>query len=203
MPFGDVGHAAEIILRHLRGHRPGVAGNVVGAGHDVHGLGLQLDHVAVHAKQHLRCRLPADAAIDAAASEEARPLVVPALGDRIAEEDNIDRLVRGEQGGIIVAVIINHPEIPAEPRAEPLSPVDARRRTLGGKQRQSKCGLQKTATFDHQIWSDNEQICGRSGPIGVTPRSLNRTCAGAAAAKAGQCGKPGPFGSPEWMKFSQ
>src|SRR5207248_9760204 len=133
-----------------------------------------------------------DPAIDATAREEAWALIVPALGDRIAEEDHVHRLVRGEQLRIIVRVIAGHSEVAPKPVVKPLVPVDARWRPLRREQWKRKRGLEEAAAGQsHQMRSSNAQISGRSGPSCATPESLNRTCAGAAGVKRGHWARPG------------
>jgi len=83
--LGLFDHGADVVLDPGDGGRAGVAGDVVGAGHDLHHAGVQVDHILAVANQHLGCGLAADAAIQHLAREEGRILNLPQFGDGVAE----------------------------------------------------------------------------------------------------------------------
>ena len=100
----DLGHAHKIVLDHLQRRRSGIAGDVVGAGHDMHRAGPQVDHILAKTKQQLRRGLPADTAADAAGAKERRRLLQPAFGDGITEEHRIDPGPGGPEFAILVTI---------------------------------------------------------------------------------------------------
>ncbi len=67
-----------------------VARHIVGAGQDVNDLRPQRDHVRAEPHQHLRRGLRTDAAVDEGAREERGVGQRPVLGDRVADEDDLD-----------------------------------------------------------------------------------------------------------------
>ena len=103
---GELRDGGDVLLDVGVGHRTGVAGDVVGAGEQDDDLRLQGEHVGAQPDEHLRRRLPADAAVDVAlpGEEAAIALVVPRVGDRIAEEHDVDLRARPADRGGVVAV---------------------------------------------------------------------------------------------------
>ena len=87
MVLRQFSHGHDVLLDHLRGFGSRVPRNVVGAGQHHHRGGLQLDDIGIHADQHLRRRLAADAAIHVWLARKIL-LQVPEVGDRIAHEDD-------------------------------------------------------------------------------------------------------------------
>ena len=98
--------ARNVLLDVGVGDRPGVAGDVVGPREEDDHLRLQGEHVGPQPDEHLRRRLPADAAVDVALPREetAVALVVPRVGDRVAEEHDVHRRTRPQERGRVVAV---------------------------------------------------------------------------------------------------
>jgi hypothetical protein len=120
MRVRQLDHRADIVLRLLRGHRAGIAGNVVGARHDVYHRRMEIDHVLPETDQHLRRGLAADAAPDPLGREEAGRHVGPILGDRIAHEDDARMLGIGHELPVSLSV---SGEVGPVSR-QPLVPVD-------------------------------------------------------------------------------
>ena len=85
MVLRQFGHSHDVLLDHLGCLRPCVAGNVVGAGQHDHRGRLQVDHIGIHANQHLRRGLPADAAVHIRLAGKVL-LQPPEVGDRVAHE---------------------------------------------------------------------------------------------------------------------
>jgi hypothetical protein len=84
----DLHHGHDVVLDVFVGGRPGIAGDVVGADHDVHDLRTKGDDVLLKAQQVLRRDLTADAAADIPVGrEEVSAGARPSFGNRIAHED--------------------------------------------------------------------------------------------------------------------
>ena len=75
----------QVSLDVLSAHRPGIAGNVVGARKNHNHLGMQVDHILAEAHQHLRRSLSADPAVDVSLAGKVI-FQLPYIGDRIAEK---------------------------------------------------------------------------------------------------------------------
>ena len=83
------GHGDDVLVGAALGIGMVVDGDVIRAGVDDHGCGLQVDDILREAKQHLVAGLSADATADVAiVSEELRVLVDPSFGDGITHEDH-------------------------------------------------------------------------------------------------------------------
>ncbi len=98
------GHAAQVALDLLVGHRAGVGGDIVGARHDLHGLGPQIDHVLPEADEHLRGGLATNPAPDPARREERAIEIEPALCDGIADQHDPGPGAGRDDGGIVGAI---------------------------------------------------------------------------------------------------
>ena len=106
---GQLRHRLNVLLDHGERLRPGIAGDVVGAGQQNECRGLQIDHVRKHPNQHLRSGLPANAAIHVRlAGERLRQL--PDVCNGVAEEHHALRLRRLRLqrfiGGVIAAKLV-------------------------------------------------------------------------------------------------
>ena len=165
----------------------------------------QRDDVAHHPQHHLRLVWPPMPRSIAAAREEAGTLVVPAFGDRIAHEDDVDRLAATRAAWHCPRHNSRSFRNPGAASRE--TTCSSRRREADAAPRAAaaarRTGEKRRRSNSHQIVSSNEQTSGRSAPSGATPASLNRTWAGLRRVKRGHCGRPAPLGSPVRMKFSQ
>jgi hypothetical protein len=63
MMLRQLGHGHHVLLNHLRCGGARVSRNVIDAGQQNHGSGLEVDHIGIHPNQHLRSGLAADPAI--------------------------------------------------------------------------------------------------------------------------------------------
>jgi len=87
--LGERDHGAEVVVNRLHGFGPGVLREIVGAGQDDDGCGLQVDDVLLEADEHLGGGLAADTAIEPRlAREEFARLAAPMVGKRVAVEDD-------------------------------------------------------------------------------------------------------------------
>src|SRR3546814_4888531 len=78
-----------------------------------------MDDIGHHAEHHLRRRLAADAAADTTGGrEEIGVLALPALGDRIAHEDDPHRFARRLERRILGGIFAEPGEILAQLRSE-------------------------------------------------------------------------------------
>jgi len=108
---GNVAHGHHIVYHPVGLHPIGVVGHIVGAGHDDHRLGMQLDHVVGEPHQHLRRGLTADATpTKVVLAEKAGMIVSPVLSDGIAHEDHF-----GEDTALNDAGIVGMVTLEAEP----------------------------------------------------------------------------------------
>ena len=81
------GHRHDVFFDQFGRHRTRVARNVVGAGQHDHCGRLQVDHIRIHANQHLRRGLPADPAIHIRLAGKGL-IQPPEVCNRIAHEHN-------------------------------------------------------------------------------------------------------------------
>ena len=102
---GQLAHGHHV-LHHFVGFHPiGVVRHVVGAGHDDHRLGVEVDDVGGEARQHLGRGLSADAsAAVVVLAEEFGMVEGPVLGDGVPHEDHL-REVAALGNALIVSLV--------------------------------------------------------------------------------------------------
>jgi hypothetical protein len=97
------------VLDHFERLRTRVTRDVVRAGQDDEDLRVEVDHVGIHADQHLRRRLAADAPVHVRLSREVLRQAPP-VGDRVAHEDHALRigglLLQLEVGRVIASELV-------------------------------------------------------------------------------------------------
>ena len=81
------GHGFQVAFDLGQRHRAGIAGDVIGAGENDDDLWVEVDDVRTKANEHLRCGLPADAAVNVGLAGE-RLVELPDVGDGVAHEDD-------------------------------------------------------------------------------------------------------------------
>ena len=86
-------HRHDVLFDQFGRHRTRVARNVVGAGQHDHYSRLQVDHIRIHANQHLRRSLPADPAIHIRLAGKGL-IQPPEVCNRIAHEHDPLRIGR-------------------------------------------------------------------------------------------------------------
>ena len=108
---GQLAHGHDIV-HHLGWFHPiGVVCHVVGARHDDHRLGVEVDDIGGEACQHLRRSLSADApAAIVVLAEEVGVVVGPVLGDGVPHEDHL-----GEVAALGNALIVSPEAVEPEP----------------------------------------------------------------------------------------
>ena len=96
------------VLHHLVGLHPvGVVRHVVGAGHDDHCLGVQVDDVGREACQHLCRRLSADAsAAEVVLLEELGVVECPVFRDGVAHEHHFGEFAAGDDAFVVGLVAV-------------------------------------------------------------------------------------------------
>jgi len=98
------GNGLKIVFDHGERRRPGIAGDVVGAGIYEQGSGLEGDHIRKHTHQHLRSSLSADAAVYVGLAGKVLG-EFPTVGDGIAEKYYAAGLRRQLLEPLVVGVV--------------------------------------------------------------------------------------------------
>ena len=102
----DLDHGHEVVDDLFVGHRPGVFGDIIRAGEDQHGGGLERHHVLMKPQQHLGRGLAADAAPDiAVVGEKAGSLPDPRLSDGVAHEHHPRTVLGRRRQGRVVGLV--------------------------------------------------------------------------------------------------
>ena len=82
-------------------------GHVVGASHDDHSLGMEVDDVGLKPHQHLRRGLATDASTAiVVAAEEIGMEISPVVGDGVAHKDHIGIIPTGDNTLIVGLIAI-------------------------------------------------------------------------------------------------
>jgi len=88
--LGKIAHGDDVFDDLLRRHPIIVVCHIVGAGHDDHGLGMEVDDISREPHQHLCRGLSADApTAEIVAAEEVRVEIGPVVGDGVAHKDHL------------------------------------------------------------------------------------------------------------------